>query len=76
MAAEMKFLRRKIQTDIIKNENIKENLKIKVLEDKLIYNRTKLYVHVLRMNKYRILKNVLNIKLRRKHPRFRPRHHR
>lgn len=47
----------------------RENLKIKILEDKLINNSIRWYRHILRLKKDRIPKKVLNTKLRGKYPR-------
>jgi hypothetical protein len=52
-AAKMRYLRTegKTRRQRRRNENIKENLKIQTLDDKLINKRVRLHGHVSRMNK-------------------------
>jgi hypothetical protein len=47
----------------MKKQKIRGNLKINTLEGKLKYNRIRQYEHILRMNKEKIPKKVLNMKV-------------
>jgi hypothetical protein len=62
----LKYTRNKKKREI-KKLKIRENLKIKTLEHKLINNRRRQCMHVVRVNKERIPKKVLNLRMKVKH---------
>jgi hypothetical protein len=75
-AMEMKFLREilgKTRRDKIKNDDIREQLKIDDIKYNIERNRLKWYGHVMRMADERIPKRTLEMKLRGRRPRCRPR---
>jgi hypothetical protein len=70
MATENRFLRSiggKTERERIKNERIRENLKLNTLEDKL-NNRMRCHAYMLRMNEERIPKMFLYMKVKGNHP--------
>jgi hypothetical protein len=76
MAVEMRFLRNikgKTKRDgIRKGKKIIETLKLNILGGKLRNNRMRWYRHIIRMNEERVPKKVLNMKVKGKYPRVRP----
>jgi hypothetical protein len=75
-AMEMKFMRGilgKTRRDKIRNNDIREQLKVDDIKQVMERKRLKLYGHVIRIADERIPKNMLEMKLRGRRPRGRPR---
>jgi hypothetical protein len=75
-AMEMKFLREimgKTRRDRIRNDDIREQLKVDDIKTDIEKNRLRWYGHVMRIADERIPKKTLEMKLRRRRPRGRPR---
>jgi hypothetical protein len=73
---EMKFLRGilgKTRRDKVRNNDIREQLKVDDIKHDMGRNRLKWYGHVMRMADERIPKKMLEMKLRGRRPRGRPR---
>jgi hypothetical protein len=73
---EMKFLREiigKTRTDRIRNDNIREQLKVDDIKTDIEKNRLRWYGYVMRMADERIPKKMLEMKLRGRRPRGRQR---
>jgi hypothetical protein len=72
---EMKFLREiigKTRRDRIRNDDIREQLKVDDIKTDIEKNRLRWYGHVMRMAGERIPKKTLEMKLRGRRPRGRP----
>jgi hypothetical protein len=75
-AMEMKFLKgilRKTRKDKIRNNNIREQLKVDSIKHNMESNRVKWYGHIMCMADERVPKRMLEMKLRGRRPRGRPR---
>jgi hypothetical protein len=73
---EMKFLREiigKTRRDRIRNDDIREQLKVEDIKIDIEKNRLRWYGHVMRKADERIPKRMLEMKLRGRRPRGRPR---
>jgi hypothetical protein len=73
---EMKFLRGilgKTRRDKIRNDDIREQLKVDNIKHDMERKRLKWYGHVMRMADEKIPKKMLEMKLRGRRPRGRPR---
>jgi hypothetical protein len=73
---EIKFLRGilgKTRRDKIRNNDIREQLKVDEIKHDMERNRLKWYGHVMRMADERIPKTMLEMKMRGRRPRGRPR---
>jgi hypothetical protein len=73
---EMKFLREilgKTRRDKIRNDDIREQLKVDDIKNYIERNRLKWYGHVMRMSEERIPRRTLEMKLRGRRPRGRTR---
>jgi hypothetical protein len=73
---EMKFLREilgKTRRDKIRNDDIREQQKVDDIKNDTERNRLKWYGHVMRMADERIPRRTLEMKLRGRRPRGRPR---
>jgi hypothetical protein len=72
----MKFLREiigKTRRDRIRNDDIREQLKVDNIKIDIEKNRLRWYGHIMRMADERIPKRTLEMKLRGRRPRGRPR---
>ena len=75
-AAEMKFLRRisnKTKRDLVRNTKIREDLKIKPINDQIATSQLKWYGHVKRMEDRRIPRRIMETRTEGKRARGRPR---
>lgn len=75
-AAEMKFLRRSIgktRRDRIRNERMREILKVDKLQDKIDTGQLRWFGHLLRMDESRIARRIFEARTSARRPRGRPR---